>query len=101
MNRFARYVLGLAVVAFVAAYTFLLPTPATREPFDVRSWAVDSVMLLDEATTTTCVLAPPFRVVRGSRVTMSRLDEEPTLPVVRVDLTIDGEHVMIYARRRG
>ncbi len=100
MNQCTRCLFGLAALAIVATGTFLIPGPPAGESLDDRSWAVESVMLLSESTTATYHLDPPLRVVRGGRVTFSRPTEGPALPVVRVDLTIDGEHVMVFAPLR-
>jgi len=97
MNRMTRYLHVLAAVAVVGVGTVLMPAPPPAEPFDERSWAADSVMLLRETATTILTLDPTVRVVRGGRVTLARPAEGPTWPVVRVDLTIDGEHVMVFA----
>jgi hypothetical protein len=83
----------------MAAYLVLAPTLAPREPFGGAGWEVESVMIVG-ACPTTYNLDPPFRVLRGGRVTLDRRAEDPTLPVVRVDLTIDGEHVVVFARLR-
>ena len=97
MTPKVRGLLCLTAVAMTAGYVLL--APAAREPFDGRGWAVESVMVMDP-NTTTYVLDPPFRVLRAGRVTLTRPDDVATLPVVRVDLTIDGEHVVVFARPR-
>jgi len=70
-----------------------------REPFADRAWEVEAVTVLDP-NPTTYKLDRPFRVLRGGEVTYSRREETAPLPVVRVDLTIDGEHVVVFTRRR-
>ena len=91
-----RWVALLAAVAVIAGYVALA---APREPFADRGWEVEAVTVLDP-NATTYKLEPPFRVLRGGRVTVLRQEEAALLPVVRVDLTIDGEHVVIFTRRR-
>jgi hypothetical protein len=91
-------ILGLGLL-LVAAGLALEDWPA-REPFDKRAWSVDSVMILNDATTTTYAMRPPFCVVRGGRITLARHEEPTTPPTVRVDMTIDGEHVIVFARLR-
>jgi hypothetical protein len=88
-------VLGLGLL--LVAATIALKDPPAREPFDGQTWSVDSVTVLDEATTTTYAVGPPFRVVRGGRVTLARPADGKRLPAVRVDLTVDGEHVIVFA----
>jgi hypothetical protein len=97
MTPKARGLLCLTAVAAMAGYVLL--APAAREPFDGRAWAVESVMVLDP-NPTTYRLAEPFRVLRDGRVTVRQSEAEAPLPVVRVDLTIDGEHVVVFARLR-
>jgi hypothetical protein len=86
-------------VAGLAVYLLLAPAAAPREPFGDAGWEVESVMVLD-ANATKFALEPPFRVLRGGRVTLSRPEESRTLPVVRVDLNIDDEHIIVFARVR-
>src|SRR5947209_20552883 len=88
MTAKVRGLLCLTTVAVTAGYVLL--APATREPFDDRGWAVESVMVMDP-NTTTYVLDPPFRVLRAGRVTLGRPAAAATLPVVRVDLTRSEE----------
>jgi hypothetical protein len=89
----------LAAVGLMAAYLIVAPSLAPRGPFAGPEWEIDSVMVMDPYPAT-YALSPPFRVVRGERVTVDRRDAERTLPVIRVDLTIDGEHVLVFARLR-
>jgi hypothetical protein len=99
MSPKLRQVVCLAVVAAAAAGLAL--ARAAREPFDGPEWTVESVMVFEESgATATRRLRPPFRVLRDGRVTLHRPDENPTLPVVRVDLTIAGEPVIVFARLR-
>jgi hypothetical protein len=57
------------------------------------------VIVLDNPSAAVYRLRPPFRVIRGGRVVLDRPDEgERTLPVIRLDLTIDGEPVIVFAR---
>ena len=65
-----------------------------------KASTLGELMLLDEATTTTHVLDRPFRVIRDGRVTLAQPFEGPPRPVVRVDLTIDGEPVTVFSRIR-
>jgi hypothetical protein len=86
----------LAAVAVMAGYVALA---APREPVADRGFEVEAVTVLDP-NATTYKLEPPFRVLRGGRVTEHRHEEAAPLPVVRVDLIIDGEHVVVFTRRR-
>ena len=99
MNRTPLCWIGLTAIVLVAA-AIALKNPPAREPFDEQTWSVDSVMFLDEATPTTYAVGPPFRVMRGGRVTLARPAEGKRLPAVRIDMTIDGEHVIVFARLR-
>ncbi|HEY1376372.1 MAG TPA: hypothetical protein VGF55_06235 [Gemmataceae bacterium] len=99
MSPKLRHVVGLAVIAAAAAGLVL--ARSAREPFDGSEWSVESVMVLDEGGPAAVHrLRPPFRVLRDGRLTLCRPDENPTVPVVRVDLTIDGEPVVVFARLR-
>jgi hypothetical protein len=100
MSLNMRWLLGLAAVAVVAAYTLLAPVPSPPEPFTTGEWRVESVMVLDPATTTMYNLAPPFRVIRDGHVTLARRDEATAERAVRIDLLIEGEPVTIYTRLR-
>jgi hypothetical protein len=95
-----RYLFGIAAITFLAAGMYVVPGPSQREPFDEGRWSLESVMLINEATTSTYVLDPPFRVIRSGQATVSRRDESVRRPVVRVDLTVDGEPVTVYSRLR-
>jgi hypothetical protein len=100
MNQHTRWALGLGGIAVVGTYALLASVPSPPEPFANCGWKVESVMLLDPATTTTYALAPPFRVIRDGRVTVARRDEISSGRVVRVDLTIEGEPVILFTRIR-
>jgi hypothetical protein len=89
----------MAAVAVVAAYASLAPLMAPSEPF-AGNWTIDSVMVVDPATTTTYMLAPPCRVIRDGRVTLSRPNKFPVDRVIRMDLTIDGECVTLFTQLR-
>jgi hypothetical protein len=93
------WVVSLVAVALVAGY---LATARAPKPLNLPAgagWEIESVMLLDGAAVQTYRLRPPFRVIRGGRVVLDRRGEErPTLPIVRLDLTIDGEPVTVFAR---
>ena len=95
MSSKSRCVLCLTVVAGMAGYVVLA---APREPF-ADGWEVEAVMVMDP-NPTTYKLDAPYRVLRGGRVTYSRPEETAPLPVVRVDLNVDGEHVVVFTRRR-
>jgi hypothetical protein len=58
---------------------------------------VSSVMILGDHSTKTYPAGETFKVLRGGRVVFERRDE-PTTPILRVDLEINGEPVTIYAR---
>jgi hypothetical protein len=98
MSPTVRWICGSATFAAMVAAAILMPTPPPPEPFDEGRWTVDSVMLLDEPIVATYAMTPPFRVVRGGRVTLSRDAGAPALPAMRVDLTIDGEHITLFSR---
>ena len=91
-----RLLVCLAPIAVMAGYVALA---APKEPFAERDWEVEAVMVMDSSPTT-YKLDAPFRVLRGGRVTYSRAEETTPLPVVRVDLNIDGEHIVVFTRRR-
>jgi hypothetical protein len=91
-----RWWIGLIAAAVMAGY---LAVAGPREPFADGACEVESVMVMDP-NPTTYRLDPPFRVLRGGRVTLARQEATTPMPVVRVDLTIDGEHVVVYTRRR-
>lgn len=99
MSPSLRWIVCLIPVAVVAGYVALAPVVTPREPFADRGWSVDSVMVLDP-NVTHYKLAEPFRVFREGRLTLVRPNEDATTPVVRLDLTIDGEHVTVFTRRR-
>ena len=71
----------------------------SHEPFGDRRCEVDSVTVIDP-NVTQYRLDEPFKVLRDGQVTFRREEDTAPLPVVRVDLTIDGEHVIIFTRRR-
>jgi hypothetical protein len=96
MTSKTHWWIGLAALAVVAGYVSFA---APREPFAGPECEVEAVMVMDP-NPTTYKLDAPFRVLRGGRVTLTRHEETATLPVVRVDLNIDGEHVVIFTRRR-
>ena len=95
-----RWLLGITAIAGMATYVGFAPIMTPREPFAEGRWEVESVMVLDPATTTTYKLGPPIRVIRDGDVTFRREGEAGRPPVVRVDLTIDGEHVVMFTRVR-
>jgi hypothetical protein len=84
-----------AAITVMAGYLVRPP----REPFGDRRWQVDSVMVMDP-NVTQYKLDEPYKVFRDGRVTFSRQEETAPLPVLRLDLTIDGEHVVIFTRGR-
>ncbi len=96
MRPYPRLVLCAAAVAATAG---LILARGPREPFDGAGWDVESVMVMNPGPTV-YRLDPPFRVLRGGRVTLRRAEEATRLPVVRIDLTIDGEHVVVFCRLR-
>lgn len=100
MSRSMRWLLGLTVVAVVTIYASFAPVPPSPDPFAHGGWKVESVMLLDPATTTTYALAEPFRVIRDGNVTVTRPLDTRADRVIRVDLTIEGESVILYTRLR-
>jgi hypothetical protein len=89
----------VACLSVVAAAACVVLAHAPPEPFGGAGWTVEAVMVLDP-NPTTYRLDPPFRVLRGGAVTFRRDEEAATLPVVRVDLTVDGEHVVVFTRLR-
>jgi hypothetical protein len=97
-----KWALCLATV-LAAAYLAVRPAPP-REPFAGEGWGegweVESVMLVRTDGSTTYSLEQPYRVVRGGRVVLNRPERNPTLPIMRVNLIIDGEHVTVFARLR-
>lgn len=99
MSLTTRWLFGLAAVAVVAAYAFLAPA-SSPEPFAGPEWRVESVTILDPATTTTYNLAPPFRVIQDGRVTLAQRDDETSGRAVRIDLVVEGEPITIYTRFR-
>jgi hypothetical protein len=90
-----RWLLCSAAVAVMAGYAVV---GRPHEPFGDGDCAVDAVMVLNP-NPTTYQLDPPFRVLRDGGVTLSRPDGG-TAPAVRVDLRINGEHVIVFARPR-
>jgi hypothetical protein len=91
--------LSLAAVALIAAYAFLAPPLTPREPFDDAGCELESVMVIG-SNTMTYALEPPYRVLRNGQVTVNRPNESPSASVVRMDLSIGGDHVVIFARPR-
>lgn len=84
-------------VAVVVMAGYLVRAP--REPFADRRCEVESILVIDP-NVTQYRLDEPFKVLRDGQVTFKREEDAAPLPVVRVDLTIDGEHVIIFTRRR-
>ena len=99
MQAKVKWALGLAA-APVVAYLALGRAPPPWEPFDGEGWVVESVMLIDPHGAATYALQPPCRVVRGDRTTLSRSERDATMPVMRMDFVIRGEHVTVFARLR-
>jgi hypothetical protein len=95
-----RWMLCFAVVAGMASYVTVSSIVAPREPFGDGRWQVESVMVLEEATTTKYKLDAPYRVIRDGGTTFQRDDGPPRTPVIRVDLTVDGEHVVMFTHLR-
>jgi hypothetical protein len=92
-------VLCLSAVAIMSAYVAIAPVPTPREPLDGAGWEVQSVMVLSDPGVRTYRLRPPYRVIRGGRVALvGGGADEPTGPVIRLDLTIAGEPVIVFAR---
>lgn len=56
-------------------------------------------MILDP-NATVYRLERPYRVIREGEVTVTNDDEAISFPVVRLDLNIDGEHVVVFARQQ-
>jgi hypothetical protein len=98
MNRHMHWLLVLVVAIPLTTFAMLTPEQRSSEPFAHDEWKVESVMLLDQATTTTYSFASPFRVIRDGSVTLARRHETPVDRPVRIDLTIDGRPVTIYTR---
>ena len=100
MSPTVRWICGLATLAILAVAPILMPSQPPPEPLDERRWTVESVMLLDEPACASYVLNPPFRVIRDGRVTLSRTEAPSPLPALRVDFTVDGQHVTLFSRVR-
>jgi hypothetical protein len=91
-----RWLVSLSV-AGVAAGCFVLGS--SREPFVDHRWEIEAVTVMDP-NPTTYRLEQPFRVLRRGQVTFSHHEDPARLPVVRLDMNIDGEHVVVFARRQ-
>jgi hypothetical protein len=88
---------ALALIGLMIAYVMLAPHRPGREPFGGPDLEAKCVMVIDH-TTTKYSLAPPYRVIRDGRISLSRPSEAPTLPVIRLDMMFNGEHVILFTR---
>jgi hypothetical protein len=86
-------------MAFLAGFLALGATRAPENPLDAARCRIESVTALNGPVSELYRLRPPFRVVRDGRAVLDRLDaEEPRWPVIRIDLTVTGERVIVFAR---
>ena len=96
--------LGIPVVAYLAWWVIPVSRAPSLTPEVSFDGKIESVMLLDRGLTTRYVLDQPFRVLRDGRVEMSRVEDDDAIqgrvdePIVRLDLNVRGEHVVIFAR---
>jgi hypothetical protein len=107
MNR-KQIVVVFLCLNLLLAYGAWMVIRSSHEPSLIGQVSLDgsieSVMLLYPNRTTRYVLDQPFRILRDGHVEMSRIEDDSTIqgkehePVVRLDLNIRGQRVIIFAR---
>jgi hypothetical protein len=96
--------LSIPVLAYLAWWVIPISDAPSLTPEVLLDGEIESVMLLYRDRTTRYVLDQPLRVLRDGRVEMSRVEHDNAIqgredePVVRLDLNVRGQHVVIFAR---
>jgi hypothetical protein len=96
--------LSIPVFAYLAWWMIPISHAPSPTPGVLLDGKIESVMLLYHDRTTRYVLDQPLRVLRDGRVELSRVEDHNAIqgredePVVRLDLNVRGQHVVIFAR---
>src|SRR5262245_61403479 len=99
MRSRLRWAVTLAPMALVAGVLVLGQGRRPFDPLDEVETKFESVIVLDGPVVKVYRLRPPFRLIRGGGVVLNRRDVDVSDgPIVRIDLTVAGEPLTVFAR---